>query len=213
MTLASELGAIILAGGQSKRLEAKCFRMLGGKELVLHVFERIREVTSDVTVVTKITKDAKRLSSILPGTRIILDPMHTKTPLAALLAGFRATNSTYVFAAPCDMPFISGNVIRLLYEHSRGKDAAIPTDGVNLEPLCAVYRRSAVIYATESVLKDQNASIIRMISGLQSVVRVPKEELRRVDPTLLTFLNINTDEEMKIAHQILHTQKTGQEGT
>lgn len=51
-----------------------------------------------------------------------------------------------LFVTACDMPYITCKVIRFLHACAKDYDAAVPTweDG-KFEPLCAVYRRAAIL--------------------------------------------------------------------
>jgi hypothetical protein len=42
-----------------------------------------------------------------------------------------------------------------------------------------------------------------MIKELRDIIRVSKEELRKEDPRLLTFINVNTEDDMRKAEAFL----------
>jgi len=201
--LQTTLGAVILTGGRSARLPDKCFRKLGSSELILHVFDRVSRVTGEITIVSKDTPTASRLKLILPQTRVVLDELELQTPMVGLLSGFRATPTEYVFVSACDTPFIEPEVIRILYASAWEKDGAIPSNG-ELEPLCAVYRRSTAMSAAQLCLQNSQFSMLELISQLPTLVKVQKARLRRVDPKLLTFVNINTSSDLERAEAINH---------
>ena len=198
----SGLGAVILAGGRSARLPEKCFRKLGSKELILHVFERVSQVTSEIMIVSKDASSALRLREILPSARIVLDELEGQTPMVGLLSGLHATRTEYAFVSACDTPFIEPEVIRVLYEAALGTDGAIPSNG-ELEPLCSVYRRLSTTNAAEFCLQNGQLSMLELISQLRTLVKVQKARLRRVDPQLLTFVNINTSSDLERAEELI----------
>jgi molybdopterin-guanine dinucleotide biosynthesis protein A len=193
------LGAVILAGGRATRLSDKCFRLLRGKELVLHVFERVSVATPEVVVVGKTVQDVSRLQQVLPKARIIHDELPAQSPLVGLICGLHALGTEYVFAAGCDMPFLEPQVIRSLHAHAIGRDAAIPYSEGKLEPLCAVYNRISAIRAASNCLQSKRTSILEMIGELKDSTRVSKEDFRKDDPHLLTFINVNTEDELMTA--------------
>ena len=197
------LGAVILAGGRSARLPDKCFRRLASRELILHVFERVSQVTMEITIVSKDTSTASRLKEILPQARIVLDELECQTPMVGLLSGLRATPTQYVFMSACDTPFIRPEVIRVLHDSALGKDGAIPSNG-ELEPLCAVYRRSTAMSAAQFCLQNGQFSMLQLISQLATLVKVQKARLRRMDPKLLTFVNINTSSDLERAEAMVN---------
>lgn len=200
--LSARLGAVILAGGAGTRLPDKCFRTVGGKYLVMHAFERVQRVTQEVVVTTKTTEQANRLSNLLPTARIVLDDTETCCPLVGLLSGLRAIKTPYVLALPCDAPFIRLGVIRMLFERALEHDGAVPVDDGKLEPLCAIYQRLKAIRAAERTIADKHMSLHDMLAQLGALVQVPKEDLRKADPCLFTFLNINTDSDLALAERI-----------
>jgi len=53
-------------------------------------------------------------------------------------------NTEYVFVASCDMPFPSGALLRYLCSLKEGYDCVIPASSQALEPLFAVYAKSAL---------------------------------------------------------------------
>lgn len=199
----NRLGAVILAGGKATRLPNKCLRSVGGKELVLHVFERVSMVVSEIVVVGKTVQDVSRLQQVLPKARIVHDKSLAQSPLVGLLCGLRALETEYVFAAACDMPFLEPQIIRSLHAQATGRDAAIPHSNGKLEPLCAVYKRTNAINAASNCLQNRRTSILEMIKELRDIIRVSKEELRKEDPRLLTFINVNTEDDMRKAEAFL----------
>lgn len=195
------LGAVILAGGKATRLPDKCFRIFDQKELVLHVFERVSMAVPEIVVVGKTEQDVRRLQQVLPKARIVHEESLTQSPLVGLLCGLNALENEYVFAAACDMPFLEPQLIRSLHAQATGREAAIPYSGGKLEPLCAVYKRTSAVKAASNCLQSDRTSILDMIRELKEVTRVNKEELRKDDPLLLSFVNVNTKEELKKAEE------------
>ena len=196
-------GAVILAGGKASRLPDKCFRSVGGKELVLHVFERVSMTASEIVVVGKTSQDVSRLQQVLPQAHIVHDESSVQSPLVGLLCGLQALETEYVFAAACDMPFLEPGIIRSLHAQAIGRDAAIPCSDGKLEPLCAVYKRTSALSAASTCLRRKRVSILEMIGELKEITRVSKEELRKDDPRLLTFINVNTEDELRNAEAFL----------
>jgi molybdopterin-guanine dinucleotide biosynthesis protein A len=202
-----QLGAVILAGGEAVRLSEKCFRTLGRKPLIVHVFEKISHVTQNIVIATRTPQQQSRLKTFLPNVSIVLDEKATQSPLTGFFSGMRGLETAYVFAAPCDAPFIEPDLIRVLFERARGYDCAIPAADGGMEPLIAVYDRLRAISAAASSLEQGKVSLHDMLARLDRLVKVPKESLRLVDPELLSFLNVNTELELLKAEQILRASK------
>lgn len=178
--------------------------MLGERELVGHVFERISQVTQEIVVSVKNTEQASTMRRLLPSAWIVLDSDKSESPLVGFLCGLRAITTPYVFAAPCDTPFIEPNVIRLLLRHALGNDGAIPFNEYKMaEPLCAIYRRESALKAARNSIESGSKSMTDMLARLAMVMRVPADDIRKVDPELLTFRNINTEQDLRWASQFV----------
>jgi molybdopterin-guanine dinucleotide biosynthesis protein A len=118
-------------------------------------------------------------------------------PLAGILSGLKVCGDEYCFIAACDMPFINEKVVRLLFRKSEHYDAAIPShkDGF-LEPLHAVYRCKPMIRETEKAIEKGETIILAPIFKL-NVNYVDINEIKKLDPDLKTFMNVNTPEDIQ----------------
>jgi molybdopterin-guanine dinucleotide biosynthesis protein A len=206
---------ILLAGGLGSRLGSdKALQPVAGKPLIMHIIERVSGLSDEYLVV--IARNAPRsvYSEVLPDfTRVISDEPEGKSPLVGIVTGLRATKSRYAIVLSCDIPFVNRRVIQLLLERSSGADAVIPRSRVgHLEPLQAVYRRDPMLHEAEQVLAKGHFSPIDAINRLARVVYVSiEDEIRRIDPELRTFFNINTRQDVARAEMILmQTHEVGE---
>jgi len=181
--------------------------MLEGKQLILHVVERISQVTDDIVVSVRTAQQTDRVKQLLQTIPVVQDSIQGQSPLVGLVSGLRASRRPYIFAAPCDTVFIEPEVIRLLLQRAIGNDGAIPmAEGNLLEPLCAVYRRESALLAAEKSIQNGRMSMLAMIKQLTKLVRVPVEDIRRLDSQLLTLRNINTEQDLSWATEIIQTR-------
>jgi len=198
-----------LAGGRATRLPGKCFRKLAGKELVCHVFEGIHQVTQEIVVATKENEDVPRLNYLFPAAKIVLDDSTKESPLVGFLSGSRAIQAPYVLVTPCDTPFIQPSVLRFLLQQAIGKDGAVTiNDQEMIEPLCAVYRRQNSVDVAIQSIDLGCLSMLDMIERMNNLARVPVKEIRKIDPQLLTFKNINTPNDFAWAERTIHEIST-----
>ncbi len=198
-------GALILAGGKSRRMKGnKALIKLGGKPLLLHLTERIRGLTQEtVVVVGKNDNLADYKSFLPPSVTILRDIVKGMGPLAGILTGMQNMRSEYAVVLPCDSPFIKRKVLTYLFKMVQGADAAIPRwPNGNIEPLHAVYRVSAAIPAARAALERRELFILDMIKRLDRVVYVDTNEIRKIDEELMTFFNINTQEDLIVAEKL-----------
>jgi len=198
-------GALILAGGKSSRLpEDKALIPLEDKPLLLHVVEETLLLTHEIVVVIGKNDKIDNYITILPSKVTVLkDTVEGKGPLVGILTGMQRMRSEYSVVLPCDSPFIKREVLEHLFERAQGADAAIPRwPNGNIEPLHAVYRILPSIPAAETALREDELLIVDMIKRLGKVVYVSTDELKRFDQELITFFNINNQEDLKAAKRL-----------
>jgi molybdopterin-guanine dinucleotide biosynthesis protein A len=189
--------AVILAGGKGSRLNfvEKALLELHGKPILNHIIETLSRCVDEIIVVVRDEEQQRRLH--LAGVTIVRDEVQDFGPVAGICSGLSASSSQYAFVAACDMPFIKADVVDLLFHKAAGYDVAIPYP---LEPLHAVYRREATIRAAKVAIQRRKGAIMYVIDQLQ-VNFVPKDEIRLIDPSLCTFVNINSLEDVQILNK------------
>ena len=186
--------AIILVGGEARRAngQEKYFFQYQGKTFIERLTDSLKEVTDEIILVAKNKEQCRRFDDI-KGVRCITDIRPGLGPIGGLHAGVCEAKGELIFVSACDMPCIENAVVSYLFEAIGDADAAIPNwNKEMLEPLHAVYRRSALI---EYLRNHASLSLRPMIRSINTRY-VPVEELRRFDPKLRTFTNINKIEEL-----------------
>lgn len=181
-------GAVVLAGGDSKRLgRPKALLELGGKTLIRIVLDRLLPIFQQITVVTDRSDLFKELPVSLTGDLITGG---SKTPLRGIHAGLSASLFPYQFFTACDMPFISPGLIRHMARYVCDHDVVVPRFDGHYQPLYAFYSRSC-LEPIEKMLQGKELKITRLYDGLR-VKHVGLEEIERYDPAGRSFFNINT---------------------
>jgi len=201
---------IILAGGVSKRFGCdKGLLDLAGKPLVLHVFDRIKDQVDEVVVVVGSTEQKKTYLNLFPAeTEIQIDVEKETCPLIGALTGFANANGAYSVLLPCDTPFISKDVIELLFEASSNVDAIIPRwPNGYIEPLQAVYHTRSALSAAKQAVMNGKRRMRSMISLLHPVRYLSTIVLREIDSDLLTFFNVNNIGDLKRARTLIKSRR------
>jgi molybdopterin-guanine dinucleotide biosynthesis protein A len=178
--------AIVLCGGRSTRMgRDKATLPFGEELLLLRIVRLVREVASEVLLV------AREGQALPGGLDAVRDPAEGLGPLAGIAAGLNAMTRERAFVAACDMPLLRPALARRLLELSHGMDACVPVVDGFAVPTCAVYARSAAAVARELVAARE----LRPKVLLESVRTrfVLDDELRGVDPELLSFLDCDTE--------------------
>lgn len=193
---AGSTGGILLAGGRARRMGGidKGLIELAGRPLAAHALDRLRPQVAEVLINANRNRD--RYAAL--GARVIADTLEGYLgPLAGLLAGMEAVSRPLVVTAPCDSPFVPGDLVERLYRHMReaGADIAVAHDGERQQPVFLLART-----ALADDLRDWLEGGGRKIDiwlGNHRVVNVPFED--RPD----AFININTEEERAAIEQQL----------
>jgi molybdopterin-guanine dinucleotide biosynthesis protein A len=186
--------AVVLVGGEATRANGreKYFFTYEGKTFISRLIESLSQVVDEIVLVARDPVQCTRFQAI-EGVRCITDVRKGIGPIGGLHAGAEVAEGDLIFVAACDMPCINAEVVTRLFELINGYDAAIPCWNREMyEPLHAVYRRSALL---TYLLSHDSLSLRTMIQNLR-VTYVPVQELRRYDPALLTFTNINRLDEL-----------------
>lgn len=207
--MANIKGVIILAGGRSSRLGKvnKAFIDLDGKPLIQHIIVRVTKVSPNIIVVGQKNIDEWKFNETpLANVSFAEDAYESKGPLAGIIGGIRNLRTRYVAVIPCDTPFINPKVVELLFREVKKFDAAIPLwPNDNIEPLQAVYKSTVTIRAAEDALRNDELSILAMIKRLRKINYVPIEKIRKINPSLDTFFNINTNSDLEDARERILT--------
>jgi molybdopterin-guanine dinucleotide biosynthesis protein A len=176
-----DLSAAVLAGGRSSRMGFdKAFLNFNGRLLIREIAERLAGLSDDVMVVVG-TQDV----------RVLKDSIYTMSPIGGIITAAINSHHSYFAAIATDMPFVDVRIIERLRSLAEGHSAAVPVLNGRLEPLCSVYSSNAVSRLEINGLK----SVRDMIALLPDAVFVNAESLRKIDPELRSFKNVNTMEE------------------
>ena len=187
--------AVILVGGEARRAngQEKYFFTYEGKTFIERLIESLSQVVDEIILVARDPEQCKRFNKI-NGVRCITDIRTGRGPIGGLHAGSLAARGEVLFVSACDMPCVDPKVIAHLFNRIDKHDAVIPSwNPEMLEPLHAVYRRTALIGYLENHASLSLGSMVRDLDTLY----VPIEEIRAIDRELLTFTNINKIEDLE----------------
>jgi molybdenum cofactor guanylyltransferase len=95
----------------------------------------------------------------------------------------------------CDMPFLSRPLLRYQLLLARDYDAVVPRVGEFLEPLHAVYSQACLEPARALIDHSPHRRVVDILD-LVRVRYLEEQEIRMLDPLGLTFMNVNTPEDL-----------------
>ena len=186
-----EATLIILAGGQSRRMgRPKHLLPSPHGTLIDHHIERLAHLFVETLVVGRGLRLAEG------GFRIVEDARHEQCPLVGIYSGLRAANTDLGFVLACDLPFVKPELVQYLLSSADGFDITVPIVNGYYEPLCAVYRRTAIA-AAEYALGAGARKTTKIYDYLR-LHPVSEREIRRFDPNLASFVNLNTPKQLKL---------------
>lgn len=154
----TNISALILAGGQSKRMgQDKALLSLHGRPLLHHICEVALACTSDVSIMTPWPE---RYQSFLSSSvRFLEEPRfneQSQGPLFALYQGFNQVEHEWLLLLACDMPGLTAPMLNewklqlppvtdSAVSVAASPVAMLPRSTYGWEPLCGFYHRQCLI--------------------------------------------------------------------
>ncbi len=208
-----DLTLVINAGGQSRRMgQAKALLPTppDGIPLIAHIARRLEILHPQQRVVVSNDPELETAAKLPEGTMFVADAFPDTGTLGGIATGLIHTPEWAAVVA-CDLPLVSGRLFAALAEIATEGDggmdrwdAVVPLVGGYEEPLHALYHWRCLPAIKERLAQGQR----RVISFMPDVRTryVDEEELRKVDPELRSFMNVNTPEEWNAAVEVLRNE-------
>jgi molybdenum cofactor guanylyltransferase len=195
-----DMTGVLLAGGQSRRMgRDKRFLLLDGRSLLERALAALEAVFPEVLV--SVAEPVSDLAGLRH--RVVPDLLPGAATLGGLYTGLLRASHPYVFAAACDMPFLNPAVIERLTDMVQDADVLMVRLAGRLQPTHAVYSK-ACLPLLERMIQDRNLKIQGLVEDRGLSVRlVDAEVFQKVDPHLLSFMNVNTPADLEFARKFL----------
>lgn len=207
---AGDVLGVVLAGGQNRRYggRPKALAEVGGERIADRVIRTLRMAVDRVVIVAN---DVPTYRQLGPPVRPDVRP-----GLGALGGIYTAVRWAEddgcrgALAVACDMPFLSGGLLRRLASGATVNEAVLPESDSRrgMEPLCAFYGidcRSAI----EAAIDRGDRAVISFFDDV-NLRLVPGTEVAAFgDPSVL-FLNVNTPEDRRRAESLARAPKGGE---
>jgi molybdopterin-guanine dinucleotide biosynthesis protein A len=183
---------VLVAGGQSRRLGGlpKGLVVRDGETIAERSLAVFRDLFGEVLVVANDPAPWAGLS-----VRVVPDAVTGKGAPGGLHAALAAARTRWIFAAACDMPFLSSEAIRFLADRRGAAPAVLVEWERGLEGLHAFWSRDA-LPTVEKMLREGDPSI-RAIAAAVGAGVVTAAEWRQVDPGGRSFENVNSPEDLE----------------
>lgn len=196
----NDITAIILAGGKSLRMgENKALLQLNGKSIIMHIshlmltlFQRVILITNDPDKYDFLGLESYK--DIYPG----------KGPLGGIHAGLKYSKTEKNFIVSCDIPLVTGELIKFLTEYETIQPVTIARAEEYIQQLCGIYNKSVLDEADHMLCTDSTEvsgvrkSKCRVLSLIE---KTGAEIIESYDIPCYTegmFLNMNKPDDYRI---------------
>ncbi|GAB4525554.1 MAG: hypothetical protein Fur0018_10150 [Anaerolineales bacterium] len=186
---------VIQAGGASRRMRRdKGLLPFRGRPLTGWILEQVQGFGAETLIISNTPDSYQKF-----GLPVYPDVLPRYGALGGLYSALHHARHDFVVVLACDMPFVNLPLLQHLCSLAPGHDIVAPRLNARTpaEPFRAVYRRDllpALRYALD-------AGELRIGAFLEMVDThyVPEADLRRFDPDLRSFRNINTPADLEAA--------------
>lgn len=186
-----DVTGVVLAGGRSSRYgENKALVRFEDVPLIERVLNAMGSVFHHVIMITNTPEEYAHFR--IPMVRDIIKGLG---PLGGIYTGLHAIPDDKGFFVGCDMPFLNPDLIRYMVAVRDEFDVVVPKISWKIEALHGLYAKRCLT-RIKGLIDSGIYQIFRFFSEV-SVRFVDEEEVRRFDPDLMSFFNINTPDELK----------------
>lgn len=197
------LTVAVLAGGQSSRMGTdKAFVRVLGRPLIELVLEPLQGLGAETLIITNHPEPYRYL-----GLPLFPDVLPAMGALGGLYSALHYSTQPHTLCAACDMPFVVPALLDYLLALRADADAVIPrlpaaaTGALEAEPFRAVYARAACLGPIRAALDAGRRRVITWFPDVR-VRFVEAAEIDRLDPRRLSFINVNTPQDLEAARQL-----------
>jgi molybdopterin-guanine dinucleotide biosynthesis protein A len=202
--------AIILAGGRSTRMNRdKGLKELDGELLINRVIRLLGGFVDEIVLVVGSQEQGEAYAKVVEkSVELVVDIFNDGSPLVGAITGFKRVRNEFAIITACDMPFISDEVVEMLFEEADGHNGATflwPNGWI--EPLFAVYRVEPSLKVALDLYKAGDLRIRRVLQRLPDVRMIPIENLKAIDPEFRSLFDADTEKALLEAENILKKEK------
>jgi molybdopterin-guanine dinucleotide biosynthesis protein A len=181
---------VVLAGGSSRRMGFdKALLPWQGKTLLQTIVDFLAGIFHRVIVV-----GGRRHAPYAGEIEHVPDILQGSGAIVGIHAALAAIDDPRAFVMACDACFPSAPLIRFLTAHDPAAAWVCPRTGLGIEPLFSVYARTCMKPIEELVARNERS--LKMLAEHVTTVFVDEPLLRRHDPDLRSFTNLNTPSDL-----------------
>lgn len=181
-----EITAIILTGGQSRRMGTdKALLQFKGRTLLDRAIDTCLLVCSEIIISSDVAAHERN------GCIRVEDEIKNCGPIGGIYSCLRQSSNEWNFVLSVDTPYISPDFIQFLKSHTKGCEAVVPIHKNKKEPLIAFYHQNN-IPAFQMQLETEQYKMQFLLEQL-STCYVDSESRLVSNPKLFHNLNFPED--------------------
>ena len=191
----STLG-VVLAGGKSSRFgQDKAFVLLENEPLWLRARNTLAPLVNKVVI-------SHNSPELFDGNQpIIPDIVKNQGPLGGLFSVMSTLEYSGYLFLPVDLPLVTTALLDIILNAEPEFDVVIPRIYGQLQPLIGRYKATCLAQIKVN-LEHRDRKIANLYNQLK-VKFLPQTTFTKVDPSLNSFLNLNTPGDLRKAQQLL----------
>jgi len=183
--------AFIIAGGKSSRFgEDKTLFEFEGKPLIEHVYDALKPVFDDISIVAS---NGEKFSYL--GVPVYPDAIEGFGPTGAVYTALQhCTEGERAFVFPSDTPNLSSELIENMRDIAPLYDVVVPWFDGHYQPLHAIYSHSCLPHI-QAMIDREERQLIAFYKDVELRI-VNDEEILYYDDPQLIFRNVNYKEDL-----------------
>ena len=195
---------LVLAGGQSKRMgKDKAFLKFQGKTFLRNILESLDKYCSQIVIVInkKESLYENEIKNLDAEITFVKDKYPYKGPLNGILSSLEFIKNELVYITPCDTPLLNPEIIPYFAQIINGYDAVIPDVKGKIQPLNALYKKTALKMSKQVFEKENKKSLMAFLEKL-NIKHVNEKDIQKIDKNLYSYFSVNTPESYQSLLQI-----------
>lgn len=185
----AHVAGVVLAGGKSRRFGSdKAAVLLGGRTLLDRALDTLRPLCG------RLMAAGTRVRPAVADVQVVDDVFAGCGPISGIHAALAASPLPYALVVAVDMVALKPDLLELIRDWPEPAQVAVPFVNGYYEPLCARYHTSCLPVVEENIRAGRRK--VFDFYPQVTVARVSESELRRVDPQLVSFRNVNTPDDL-----------------
>ncbi|MFN3580042.1 MAG: molybdenum cofactor guanylyltransferase MobA [Pseudomonas sp.] len=173
------LGALLLAGGEGRRLGGRDKGLMpwNGRPIAVHLIEMLEGLVNEVII--SCNRNHEQYAQWAD--RLVSDPQGDfPGPLAGILEGLRGCTGSHLLVLPCDLPGLDRELLTQLLAQAAQtpEQPCLVRAGEQWQPLLAVIPRALLANLQQAWDQGQRSPRRWLLNQAHSVLQLPAEDPR-----------------------------------